>query len=177
MVKQYVGQGRDVGQQGFHRACGQLGEGVVGGGEYGERAIALQRLRQTRCTQCRHQGSEPAVAYGDVHDGSQFLRREQNRVDDMDNPVRGLDVCDDNLGVVDAHGAAVDSNGHGITLHGVGRVQGCHVGGHHCAGHHVVEQYVGQGRDVGQEGLHRACGQLGECVVGGSEDRERAISL
>ena len=33
-------------EQGFHRASRQLGESGVGGGEHGERALALQRFNQ-----------------------------------------------------------------------------------------------------------------------------------
>jgi hypothetical protein len=48
VVGEHGGQLRLVLEQAFERALGELGESFVGGGEDGERALALERIDETR---------------------------------------------------------------------------------------------------------------------------------
>ena len=95
----------------------------------------------------------------------------------MDGSVGRLDVRDDDLCVVDAHGVAFNGDGYRPALRCGGRIEGGDVGRRYVARHHVVEQDGGQGGDVAQQRLDRAIRQLGEGIVRWREDGERSRSL
>ena len=73
--------------------------------------------------------------------------------------------------------AVVVAHRAGLALHGLGGAQGDHVAGENLTGHDMVQQDVGQLRDVSQKGFNGAFGQFGKSLIGGSEDREGALAL
>ena len=100
VVEQDVLQLGRVLEQPFNGARRQLGERLVGGGEDGERPRALQCLDQTGSLNSGHEGLEAAIGHSRVYDifsGSSHVlglrgRRQDDRVDHVDDAVAGLDV-------------------------------------------------------------------------------------
>ena len=95
----------------------------------------------------------------------------------MDDAVAGLDVRSGDGGIVDHDLAVLDLDGDRLAQDGVGRGQLGGVGGHDLAGDDVVEQDVLELGRVLEQAFDRAGGQLGEGLVGGGEDGERAGAL
>ena len=83
----------------------------------------------------------------------------QNRVNDVDNSVGGLDVGDDYLRFVDGHGPGCrNRNGDRAALNRFGRVERDNLLGRHRTGDDVVKEEVGQGWDVLEQVLDRPLG-------------------
>jgi hypothetical protein len=107
MVEQDVGQRLFVlrQEQAVERACGQGGESVIGGGEDREGTFTTEGFDQFGGCHCGDQGAEALVGGRDVNDGARgggfFSRGQDDRVDDVDGAVGGLDVGNDDLGIVD----------------------------------------------------------------------------
>jgi hypothetical protein len=107
-----------------------------------------------------------------------FLRQDHG-VDDVDHAVRRHDVGLHHLGIVD-HDTV---GGIDLQLGALDRTGLDHlardVAGHHLAGQHMVGEDRNQLRLVLrlEKHLDGARGQLGEGVIGGGEDGERALAL
>ena len=189
MVEQDVGQLLLVlGQeQALQCAGGQGGEGIIGGGKDSEGASALQGLDQARRPESSHQGGEAAIGYGDINNAlgchGFFSRRKEDRVDHMDDTIRGFDVGDDDLdGLVQVNAAHIYFDGDLLASQGgISHlsIQANHIRGHDFAGDDMVEQDVGQLLLVlGQEQALQGAGrQSGEGIIGGGKDSEGASAL
>ncbi len=111
------------------------------------------------------------------HRGAVVTRRQQHGVDDVDDAIRGFDVGDDNVGLVDHDAFAVNGDVNRRAQDGISRVERDHIGGHNATGHDVVKQYVGQSGGVGQQLIQRAFGQSGKGFISRGEDSERTFAL
>ena len=165
-------------QQHFDRSGRQLRERRVGRGEHRERALARQGADEAGGLGRSDQGVEGAGLAGDVYDVAR--RRHHHCVNDVDHAVGALDVGRDDLCAGDGglrH--LVDGKRRTLSVQGdkAGLLQD-HLGGH-VAGNDVVGQDAGQRRQVLllKQSRDRALRQLGECRVGWSEHRERALAL
>ena len=102
---------------------------------------------------------------------------QDHRVDDVDYAVAGEDIGDDNFSVIHHGLVHIQGEVYGFTLQGGGRFQAQDIAGQEAAVNHVVQQDVGQGGDVSQEGFHGSGGQCGKGVIRGGKDRQRSIAL
>src|SRR3954447_16555106 len=103
-------------------------------------------------------------------------RRQQDLVDDVDDPVGGLDVGLDHLGrAVEVDALALDGDLHRRAVERLGRLQADDRGGRDATLDHVVEQDGLQlGLVLAQRG-QRGLGDLGERLVGRGEDGVAAL--
>jgi hypothetical protein len=102
---------------------------------------------------------------------------EQDAVDDVDDPVAGLDIDRQDLGFVDVGAAADDGRGDAAPVEHPDRVGTDDRGGILAAGRDVVEQDVRQvalGQRADGAGVQA---ERGEGGVGRGEDRELAIAV
>ena len=194
MVEQDLGQvtGR-VGDQGIQCPVGQGGKGGVSRRKDGEGAFALEGVHQTGGLHCGDQGAEVLIRRSDVDNvarrglGSWFRGRfrgrfrrgrHDDRINHMDDAVAGLDVGDDDVGVVDLDCAVGDGEGDRAALEGGGFQTVGHIRGHDLTAQHMVEQDLGQvtGR-VGDQGIQCPVGQGGKGGVSRRKDGEGAFAL
>ncbi len=102
-------------------------------------------------------------------------RRHQHRVDDVDQPVGGCDVCLGDVDVTVELDAALRTD---LEVAAIERGCGLAVEFHHVsrrdlASDHVILEDRGQFRDVLEQTVYRAGRQLGERIVGGGKNGER----
>ena len=160
-------------QQGRDRSFGELGEGLIGGREDGERSFALKCFDQSGRLDGGYQGVEAAGAGGCIDD---VVRWQQNGVDHVDDSIAGAEVSVDDLGVIDADAFGRVDTEEGA-LQGSCRVQIGDVLRGDVAADDVVGQDLGKLLFVFEQGLDRSLWQLGKCFVGGSEDGERSLTF
>ncbi len=103
----------------------------------------------------------------------------QYGVNYVNDAIRGLDVRLDHLGLVDQEGLARWLDRELGAIDGFRRIELGGLLGLHLAGHYVVGEDSSQLLLVFrlQQGFNRSLGELGEGLVGGSEDREGTFSL
>jgi len=106
MVEQDVTKRGNVAQESGDGARGELIECIVSGRKDGEWTIALERLHQSGSLHCGNEGLEAAVGYGSVNnvigkEASDVDRRgHEHGVNHMDHTVRRVDVCSNDLRLV-----------------------------------------------------------------------------
>ena len=86
-------------QQRVDSAGGQLGKRRVGGRKQGQRCGAAQGVEEARNAHCSDQRGE-CLGHGHKR-GPNGVRLCQHRVNDVDDPVGGLDIESRHHGVVD----------------------------------------------------------------------------
>ena len=95
----------------------------------------------------------------------------------MDDSVGGQHVRHGDRCVVDLNATLAGEDGHVLALNGGRGRQSDHVGGGHAAGYDVIREHRAQRLGIGKQPFERAGGQLGERLVSGCEDGERAGAL
>lgn len=105
----------DVFKQSLDGALGQGGEGFVGGGKDGKRAITRESIGETGSLNGGDKGRKAGVARGDVDDAGGGRSREEDVADSVDDAVAGRDVdeagINENIGIlVHARRVEVDNN-------------------------------------------------------------------
>jgi len=163
-------------------AGGQSSKRLVGRGEYGERTLSGERADKVGCLQRDDQGGQIGRGNDKVDDGlaCRFRggTRHENRINDVHDAVRRIDIGGDDLGAVDKDVAARDPGRHvlafdrGDHLHVV-EVLGMHVARGHVIGENIHELSLVLGLEQVVEG---AGGQSSKRLVGRGEDGERALA-
>ncbi len=146
----------------------------AGGGEDSEGTFTLQCFNQAGGFEGSCQGGEAAICHGHFHN---ILGRQQHGVDDVNGAVAGEDIVDDDLGVIGHDLVHVLRDGDVLALDGGDGFHLEHLGGGQVLAGDMVEQDVGQSRDISQEGFHGTGRQHGEGVIGGGKDGEGAFAL
>lgn len=103
---------------------------------------------------------------------------QKDGVDDVDDPVRGHDIGGgDGGGMVQHHAMTLTIGADIAALNGRDAAALAEDGGGRVVGaRHVVGQHIGQGRNVMQQPIQHAMGQMLEGAVRGGEDGEIAGS-
>ena len=155
----------------------RIKERLVRWGEDRERAVALEGWQQFRLNHAGHEGVVNASALSGAWNIVWCCGRGEHLVDDVDDTVAGVDICERDGGVVHHH-AIANSEGDGVAVNG-GCLQALgYSGGRNGSSNDVVEQDVREGcfSFRGIEGSQvNACVQEG--LIGWSKERERPSAL
>ncbi len=176
VILQHTLEGRDIGQKAVNNTIRQRRKGVIGRSEHRIRAIRRrQGVSKTRSRHGSDQRIEVVTRRRRLHD----VLRHQNRIDHMNDAIRGIDVGDDHLGyVIENDLAVLHIDPHQLTADGLNThaVELDHLGRRNLAGYHVVLQDAGQRIEITEQGFDRAVWEGIKRIVRWGEHRERSRS-
>ena len=106
----------------------------------------VQGLYQTGFCQRSDESVEAAVFNSDISNCAAF--RQDHSVDHMDDTIAGLDIGDNDFGIIYHHFTHIGGNINVLALNRLGLVQFDHIRCHHFAFYDVVEKDISQCRNI-----------------------------